>query len=52
MCYSCRDFVNDDSSETFEYYNININEYEQLSSQVFADVTNSNLSNEPLKKEA
>lgn len=47
MCYSCREFTNEDPYKTFEYYNININEYQNLSNEVFSEYTsNSNLSDE------
>lgn len=37
MCYNCRDLDCEDSNKTLENYNININEYQELSNQVFND---------------
>lgn len=44
MCYACRELVSEDSCITFQHYNININEYQELSNQVFANNNTNNTS--------
>lgn len=50
MCYGCRDMITKDCHKTFEDYNININEYQTLSNEVFneyiSDTSSLNTNNE------
>lgn len=52
MCYSCREFNTEDEYNSFDYYNLNLIEYKNLSYEVFNDCTlTSSISDSINKKE-